>query len=201
MYSVTKLKVSGKSVARRCLHNQRLRDYGILGKYCVYWLSAGNICLWWYGTIKRLIFVRCTLKNNNVSQTILLTCFCPCGIASPRSNLKGIHHLRCDCWSSSSMVLDPNEVEPNPRLQITGGKKRCRERSTLCSRRERREHRPYTHAAAASERDDVGFWREVGPPKIIDTSAVGTSHSRRSGRASKPPKRFQDDWPDVNDVS
>ena len=91
------------------------------------------------------------------------------------------------------MVLDPNEVEPNPRLQITGGKKRCRERSTLCSRRERREHRPYTHAAAASERDDVGFWREVGPPKIIDTSAVGTSHSRRSGRASKPPKRFKDE--------
>ena len=47
------------------------------------------------------------------------------------------------------MVLDPNEVEPNPRLQITGGKKRCRERSTLCSRRERREHRTYTRDASA----------------------------------------------------
>jgi len=55
------------------------------------------------------------------------------------------------------MVLDPNEVEPNPRLQITGGKKRCRERSTLCSRRERREHRPYTRDAAASKHDDIAL--------------------------------------------
>jgi len=34
------------------------------------------------GTVKRLIFDRCKLKNNNVSQTILPTCFCQCGIAS-----------------------------------------------------------------------------------------------------------------------
>ena len=37
----------------------------------------------------------------------------------------------------------------------------------------------------------------AGPPQAIETGAVGTSHTRRSERASKPPKRLQDEpyWP------
>ena len=37
----------------------------------------------------------------------------------------------------------------------------------------------------------------VSPPRTIETGADGTSQPRRSGRASKPPKRLQDEpyWP------